>query len=272
MSDVIDDHLAWCRAAGLSPRTISDREGALRRADRDLPLNLAYASRQELITWLGNPDWSLSTKETYHSHLGGFFAQAYADGLVDLNPMAEVPKARAKKGRPRPLTQLELTRVLTESVQPYQLCALVAYGSGLRCCEIANLRREDITEDYAYIREAKGGASDLTPIAPEVWEAVRDFPRGSLVEHVGGVANARWISIRCAVYWSRSLGLRGVSMHRLRHSFARRLRANGADPWTVKEALRHASIATTEIYLGATKEECANSVHALPVFQPPATA
>jgi site-specific recombinase XerD len=61
-------------------------------------------------------------------------------------------------------------------------------------------------------------------------------------------------------------------MHRLRHSFARRMRANGADPWTVKEALRHASIATTEIYLGATKEECANSVHALPLFRPPVAA
>lgn len=266
--DPIADHLDWCRGT-LSPRTVDDREGCLRRADRDLPCGVAYANRRELAQWLANPKWSLSTRETYHNHLSAFFGQAVQDKLVDENPMVGVPRAKAKKGRPRPLSHAELGEVFNRSINPYRLCAVIAYGSGLRCCEIAGLHREDISEEVIYIRRAKGGASDTVATAPEIWQAVRGFPRGPVVEHVGGIADPRWISIRCAVYWSRSLGLPGVSMHRLRHSFARRLRANGADPWTVKVALRHATIATTEIYLGATKEECAAAIHALPLFQAP---
>lgn len=269
--DPIADHIEWCRSH-LSERTTTDREACLRRADRDLESGVAYANRRELRAWLANQRWSDATKETYFNHLAGFFEQAMQDGLVDENPMEGIPRAHARKGRPRPLTEEQLAQVFNRSINPYRLCAVIAYGSGLRCCEIAGLHREDISEEVMYIRRAKGGASDTVATAPEIWQAVRDFPRGPVVEHVGGIADPRWISIRCAVYWSRSLGLPGVSMHRLRHSFARRLRASGADPWTVKEALRHASIATTEIYLGATKEECAAAIHALPLFQPPAAA
>jgi len=53
----------------------------------------------------------------------------------------------------------------------------------------------------------------------------------------------------------KNAGISGVSSHSLRRSFANNLRRSGADLLIVKEALGHASISTTEIYLSSTPME-----------------
>jgi integrase len=264
MTDPIEDHLAWCETAGFSPRTITDRSELLRRVHRDLPAGLFHANRRELTTWLGRRKWSTATKETYYGHLNGFFKWAEEDGDADLNPMEGIRCPRAARGVPRPLNDHELSIVLTRSVQPFKLAARIAYGSGLRCIEIVDLRREDITEEETYIRRRKGGKRAVIGTAPDVWRAVRDFPRGSrLIEHVGGRACERWLSGHAAYHWQQQLGLPKVTMHRLRHSFARRMRDAGHDPWVIKDALGHETIVTTEIYLGATEAESRLAVQGL---------
>jgi integrase len=178
--------------------------------------------------------------------------------------MATMKRPRARRGSPRPLSARELEIVLTRAVQPYRMCALIAYEAGLRCCEIAGLHKADVGEDDVYIRKAKGGGSATVPGRPAMLiEAIRDLPDGLLVEAVGGVADARWISIRSAVYFRRSLGLPGVSMHRLRHSYAKRLRDAGHDLFVVQRQLRHQSVQSTQIYAGATDEECRQAVRGL---------
>jgi site-specific recombinase XerD len=46
----------------------------------------------------------------------------------------------------------------------------------------------------------------------------------------------------------RGCGIKGVSVHTLRHTFASHLVMNGADIYTVQKLLGHSSIKTTEIY------------------------
>lgn len=267
--DQISSHVAWCRASGYSVRTVTEREATLRRFDGWLPAGLAVATTVELTLVLGNAEWLPATRETYFSHLGGFFRQAFQDELIEHDPMARMKRPKVPKGEPRPVARAVMMEILERSINPFRLCAVLALGAGLRCMEVAALRREDITQSEIYLRTAKGGKSARMGCAPEIWEVVRDLPHGLIIEHVGGVADAGWISRRCADYWHRRLKLGGATMHRIRHLFAHRLRAAGADPWAVKRAMRHSSIRSTEIYLGASEEQAAQIVRGLPPFLAP---
>lgn len=271
MNELIQLHLAALRSRGFSKRTIADAGDLLVRLDTHLQLGVAMTSRPELESFLGRDGWSDATRETYHGHAARFYAWATEDDvdLLDHNPMASMIRPRARKGTPRPLSARELEIVLTKSVQPYRLCAVIAYETGLRCCEIAGLHKADVGDEDVYVRRAKGGGSATVPGRPQMLlDAIRDLPDGPLVEAVGGVADARWISIRSAVYFRRTLNLPGVSLHRLRHQYAKRLRDAGHDLFVLKRQLRHHSIQSTEIYAGATEEECRRAVRGLttPLF------
>lgn len=271
MNELIALHLAALRQQGMSKRTREDAASLLERMDAALRLGVGVTSRTELESFLAGPDdakraWSDETRATYYGHAARFYAWATAPDvdLISHDPMANMPRPRAPKGKPRPLSARELEIVLTRSVQPYRLCALIVFETGLRCCEVAGLQKADIGEDDVFIRKAKGGGSATVPGRPAALiEAIRDLPEGLLVESAGGVADARWISIRSAVYFRRSLGLPGVSLHRLRHTYAKRLRDAGHDLFVVQRNLRHKSVQSTQIYAGASDEECRQAVRGL---------
>lgn len=266
MNDLILLHLAAMRSRGFSKRTAGDAGDLLVRLDDQLQLGIAATSRIELETFLGNARYAASTRETYHGHAARFYAWATEPGidLLDHNPMAAMKRPHARRGSPRPLSARELEIVLTRAEQPYRLCALIAYETGLRCCEMAGLRKSDLGDDDVYVREAKGGGSETVPGRPAMLlDAVAGLPEGLLVEAVGGVADARWISIRSAVHFRRKLDLPGVSLHRIRHSYAKRLRDAGHDAFVIKRQLRHSSLVSTEVYAGADEDECRQAVQGL---------
>jgi integrase/recombinase XerC len=142
---------------------------------------------------------------------------------------------------------------------------LAAYA-GLRCCEIAQLDRSDITEQAVTIRRGKGGRPGVVPTHPAVWAAVRDLPLGPLAwDDHGGVASSQWVSIRTAVYYRRQLGLH-FGLHRLRHWYGTSAYRATRDIRVVQELMRHATPATTAGYTLVDDEERAAAVRALPTL------
>lgn len=267
MNQLILLHAAYLRSCGYSRRTIQAATQCLDRIDRHLKLGIAQTTRAELEAYFGNPDWAQQTREVYYFHAAKFYAWATDEDidLIDANPMERMQKPkRAKRGVPRPVTDREVEVILAAGADPFRLCAIIALEAGLRCCEIANLRKEDITDEGVYIIEGKGGGSDSVPgRAAFLLEAVRDLPEGNLVEAVGGKADAQWISTRAGYHFQRQLGLRGVSMHRLRHTYGKRLRDAGCDAFVIQRKMRHSSLTSTQIYVGATDEECRQAVRGL---------
>lgn len=271
MTDLVPRYLRWLTAQGMSRRTVDAREEILRRVDLQLPYGLENSTEEEITDWLGRPGLAQASRCTYHFALLSFYQWATRPSaqFLEINPMVEIPAPKSPRGRPRPLPPDVIDDILTRAVQPFHLHAVLALYAGLRCCEIAGLHREDVTEKLIDVRAAKGGSPQVAFGHPEIWREVRDFPPGLLVVHAGGIADAKWISIRTAVYFRRQLGY-PVGLHRFRHSLAGRLRADGHDLFVIAKAMRHATIQTTQIYAEAGDGEVATAVANLPAPTRPA--
>jgi integrase/recombinase XerD len=275
MTDLIAAYLRHAAAAGLArSTTITDRGELLRRADAALrPYGLIGASTPELLGFLANPSWSRQTVSTYHGHLSAFYRWATIGDqpILDWSPMADVPRPRVPSRAPRPVTTAELQQALGRLANPWRRYVMLAAYAGLRACEIAGLRREDITAETITV-QGKGGRLATVPTHPDIWTDVRDLPPGPIaVRHDGGRADPRYVSTHTARRLARVAGLPGVTLHRFRHWLGTTsLNArdqNGVrigDLRKTQELLRHSSPAVTAIYTQVTDEERRAVIHALP--------
>lgn len=269
MNEFIEHHLKWCRAAGLSRRTILDRRRVLEQADRELPFGLEQVEPRELEEWLGNEQWVNQTRRTYYSHLAGLYRWATAglDPLLSFDPMAGIPRPRRPRYSSRHVPYEVLNEVVQRAVDPYRTFVLLAAAGGLRCCEIAGLDRSDVTGTTITIRQAKGGDEESVFCHPAIWERIRPLPAGLVAELVGGAADAKKISDNTASYLKHNLKI-PLTLHQFRHTFATQLRNAGHDLFAVQKLMRHKSIQSTQIYVHVGNEELHQAVNSLPIPTP----
>ena len=85
--------------------------------------------------------------------------------------------AETEAGTPRPADTGDIRRVL-ESADPMERCWLLLAGlQGLRCKEIAGLRREDVIDAKGLLRIlGKGDRERVLPLHPDVLAGLRALP------------------------------------------------------------------------------------------------
>lgn len=265
MSVLLRAHIAHLRAAGRSPRTVSDRQHVLTAADRQLPYGIDQAATTELEEWLGRPEWGAWTRCTYYRHLVGFYRWAtnpYQPRL-DFDPSAALTRPRHPDADPNPVTDDEVRLAMERSDDWWQLVvALAAYG-GLRASEIANLRRQDVGAEAITIA-GKGNRTKQVPTHPEIWSRVEHRPAGVLLAQPSGLPYQD-LPARARRHFDR-IRLYEVHLHRFRHWYATSLLRNGADIITVRDLMRHTSIKATETYLAIVDGQRRLAIRTLPVL------
>lgn len=132
---------------------------------------------------------------------------------------------------------------------------------GLRACEVARLRLDDIDWRAGTLRLARGKSrrDDLLPLPAQTGRAIVDYltlerpattNRAVFVRHVApydvpiGVGVVR----RAVMEAYRRCGWTGVRVHALRHSMASRLLLEGTPLKEIADILRHRSLDTSAIY------------------------
>lgn len=138
----------------------------------------------------------------------------------------------------------------------FQLLAL----TGLRISEALALTWEDIGEDYIRITEQKNGKKNGTILIGNRLKSLldafkadnpyRDLPH--LFNTTRGVYSRQNADDRLK-YWCKVSGLRPLSCHCFRHSYATKALNSGIELAFVKSQLRHSSIAVTSVYLHYTQ-------------------
>lgn len=146
----------------------------------------------------------------------------------------------------------------------------VLYGAGLRISEACHLDLRDVVPEGAgaqiNVRQGKGRKDRIVPVGSKAWQAVQSYlpMRDALLAERAGEkravdAQALFLSPRGLRLSDRDArrrldqrelvtGVRRVSPHALRHSFATHLLGEGADLRSIQELLGHASLRTTQRY------------------------
>lgn len=139
---------------------------------------------------------------------------------------------------------------------------LFLYATGARISEALSITREDIDDEWLFIRHAKGDKERVVPIAPVAREALKKYLDARECE-----SDMLWLNYKCEKL-SRISAFKitqkylGVSPHVLRHSYATALIRGGADLRVVQELLGHASLLTTQVYTHIQKQDLKETLQA----------
>lgn len=241
-------------ARSLSDATVNERLRVVAQLGVDNGTAPKLLTVAQIVAWLACGAWSASTRATYHGYLRAFYSWLQAQELRLDNPMVKIAAPRTPKRRPRPVADSHLDRLLdTRMHRKTRAMILLAALQGLRVHEIAKFRGQDIDTVAGTLHViGKGGSDYLLPLHPLVAELAADmpsrgywFPSNSRAAMQGHVHAKSVTDVIKATM--RRAGVPGTP-HSLRHWFGTTLVDSGADLRTVQELLRHASLATTQIY------------------------
>lgn len=247
LSDGVRRHLRFAAAAGYSPATVEVRRDVLFRVTCEVG-DLDTRTVDDLAGWLGRDGWRPKTRATYFLHLRGYYRWAVDTGRLAGNPMATMATPRVTRGVPKPVPEAQLEEVLRVAPEWLRTAALIAAYAGLRCCELAALLREEITETEILVRSGKGGKAAVIPCHARIWQAVEALPPGPVLRRAdGGPFTARQLSRR-AVEWFGEHGFPKVSLHMFRHRFGTLVYRRTKDILLTSRMLRHSSVETTMVY------------------------
>src|SRR5262249_5758501 len=135
------------------------------------------------------------------------------------------------------------------------------YASGLRVSEVCGLKVGDVDRGRGVVSAlGKGHKRRLVPIGEVALEHLDAYLQGGRATTARPGESSLFVSPRggpltrqgvwkLTLRYARGVGItKPLSPHKLRHSFATHLLANGADLRSVQAMLGHASITTTEVY------------------------
>lgn len=172
---------------------------------------------------------------------------------------------RRRPGRlPEVFSRQEVKRLINAASGPRDRAVLMlAYGAGVRVCELVRLKLTDIHADRMVIRveQGKGRKDRYTLLTPNLLAELRAYWRLYRPDkwlfrspvHVGPISHN---TAQRAYYKARETAKlqRGRGIHTLRHSFATHLLEAGVDVRTIQGFLGHKSLYTTMVYLHVARD------------------
>ena len=211
----------------------------------------------------------IATTQSYFSCVRVFLRFLASRGWCSPHLEASVPSVRgARESAVRSyLSPEEVERLIGScdlSVAPGlrdRAILLLLARLGLRACEVARLRFQDVDWERATLRiRGKGGRQALLPLPQQVGEALLDYLEqerpASGEESLFLCAVAPWRPLTAAAFFQLATRayLRAqmeppsARVHVLRHATATNLLRGGASLQDVAGLLRHSSLETTKLY------------------------
>jgi integrase/recombinase XerD len=201
------------------------------------------------------------------SAVRGFFKYCLREGLASANPTREVRSGRKGRPIPKQLSPGDVDTLIASvdgddprSLRDRAMYELL-YASGLRVSELVGLAttRVNLREGYLTV-VGKGSKERAVPVGRRAVTAIRRYlADGRPVLDAEGKSPLLFVrtggkSLTRQGFWKRigeravAAGIRRVSPHVLRHSFATHLLDGGADLRAVQMMLGHSDLSTTQIY------------------------
>jgi integrase/recombinase XerD len=198
----------------------------------------------------------------------GFFKFLMLDGHIKSHPAEDLDTPQRFAYLPKFLTEDEINRLLaapdisTEEGLRDRAVLEIMYATGLRVSEMVNLKHADVDLMAGLVRcYGKGNKERRVPLGKS---AIHWLQQYTAVKAGYGKQSAPFVFLQRGRPFTRQLawsmiknhaekvGIKNVSPHTLRHSFATHLLQHGADSRSVQALLGHSDISTTQIYTHIT--------------------
>ena len=273
------EYLSYCRVEkGLSGNSIASYSNDLAKLSawsHKNEYNLLNLARNDLREWLidlGIENLGENSRRRLISSVRGFYKFLMFEGHIAANPAEDLVSPQKGVYLPRFLNGTEIEMLLTapDLSTPTGLrdraILEVMYACGLRVSEAATLKVRDVDLDAGIVTTTgKGSKTRRIPVGASAVEWLKSYlavrrkiPNieidNMFVTPAGAPVTRQVIHSFIAKY-GLSCGLKGVSPHTLRHSFATHLVQNNADIRSVQQMLGHADISTTQIYTHITSTQ-----------------
>jgi integrase/recombinase XerD len=208
--------------------------------------------------------------------LRSFYRHLRREGAIEHDPTADLRGPRKTQTLPRVLTRDEAALLLgqPQGASPLALrdraLLEVMYACGLRASEAVGMELADVDlEEGLLCARGKGSKERIVPIGRQAVAALRAYCRGGrplllaagptraqtkLFLNNRGSGLTRQGLYKIVQGHAARAGLREMSPHTLRHSFATHLLAGGCDLRSLQEMLGHADLATTQVYTHLSAE------------------
>ena len=273
--DLVKEFLNYVQVEkGLSRNTLESYARDLNRLDRWSNRSgkaLPELTRSDLRKWiaqLSKEGLAPSSVARAVSAARGLFRFLMLDGHIKGHPTDDLDTPQRFAYLPQFLTEEEINRLLaapdvsTElGVRDRALLELM-YAAGLRVSELVLMKQTDVDINSGLVScHGKGSKERRVPIGKS---AIHWLQRYSSVKAAYGkhtlpflflnrgkplTRQFAWAMIK---RYAAQAGVKHISPHTLRHSFATHLLQNGADSRSVQALLGHSDISTTQIYTHIT--------------------
>jgi len=198
----------------------------------------------------------------------GFFKFLMLDGHIKTHPAEDLDTPQRFSYLPKFLTEDEINRLLaapdvsTEEGIRDRAVLEIMYATGLRVSELVGLKQADVDLLAGLVVcHGKGNKERRVPLGKSAihwlqqYAAVKAQYGKQTTPHVflhRGRPFTRQIAWSMIKRHAEKAGIKNVSPHTLRHSFATHLLQHGADSRSVQALLGHSDISTTQIYTHIT--------------------
>jgi integrase/recombinase XerD len=238
-------------------------------------LELTRADMRKWIAQLSRDGLAPSSIARAVSAARGFFRFLMLDGHIKRHPTEDLDTPQRFAYLPKFLTEEEINRLFAapdisteEGIRDRALFE-VMYAAGLRVSELCGLKQADVDIQSGLLTcHGKGSKQRRVPIGKSAIHWLQQY--GAIKASYGNknslylFVNRRrpltrqfaWALIK---RYATKAGLKDVSPHTLRHSFATHLLQHGADSRSVQAMLGHSDISTTQIYTHVTDRHLRNA-------------
>lgn len=275
--DLIREYLAYVGVEkGLAPNSLEAYARDLEKlrawgdAQGKRPEELSESDLNAWVVSLSKGGLSPRTLSRCISAARGFYKFLLLDGHVNADPLASVKPPQSSRTLPRYLREEEAEKLLSapasgtdEGLRDRALLELL-YATGLRVSELVALKLGDVDLKSGLLEcQGKGSKQRRVPVGRSAQSSLCEYLRVRrrlldgksstlLFVRAGGRPLTRqWVWGRLREY-ADAQGLKEVSPHGLRHSFATHLLQRGADSRSVQAMLGHSDLGTTQIYTHIT--------------------
>lgn len=212
------------------------------------------------------------------SSISAFCAWLKSQGLMNENPVSEIPQAKQVKSPPKSLPNLDynkLMRTVYKEGNKRDIAILeLMVGAGLRIGEVESLQISDIElterKGIVTIRQGKGTKYRQVPLNKDIRKALQEYfeirpDYGDTLfasqKRRGMTSHAIWQAVK---KYGVQAGLNDLTPHQLRHTFCVKLiREEKVDIVTVANLMGHENINTTALYSKPNQQDMIDAVERL---------